>query len=258
MSRGRSIAFVLLFLSGAATASGQQAEGAPDSTSGTGLDAASAVEQLRPAPADFWTSLRRIILPRQVSLVYDLRSFIAAQRPLNPRSREGDLRRLDAIYLHAVYLAEGDPYLALFALSFATLPYHTFPARIPLFNFGITVPVSTESHAAFEQRMENLPGLLLRDSPRSLDRDKLPHFFGSAWLQCVTRNPALVETAGELLETGEEIFKLEGSRDPRDIMVNRLGADFAMALQRHEDVLPSEIFKQSDESIHGHTTHSHR
>jgi hypothetical protein len=201
------------------------------------------VEVLREAPGGLWAFFRRLLLPRELSLVYDLRALISAQQPPYPPGRLADLRRLDAIYMRAVYLAEGDPFLALFALSFATLPYHTFPARVPLFDIGVTIPVSTESHEDFSRRMKNLPGRLFPDSPPSLDRDKLPHFFGSAWLQCVSRNPDLVEMAGELLELAEEMFKLEGSRDERDIIVNRLGVDFAIALQQHRQVLPSDIFK---------------
>ncbi len=246
MARGRSIAFLVLFAPCVFSAAGQQVDRNASQPPEGDLRLRRDAEVLRVVPEGVWPFVRRMMLPREMSLVYELRTFIAAQRPLLNRSRAGDLRRLDAIYIHAVYLAEGDPYLALLALSFATLPYHTFPARVPLLDFGLTVPVSTESHEAFRRRMDNLPGLLLPDSPRSLDRDKLPHFFGSAWLQCVTNNPALVEMAGELLETGEEIFKLEGSRDERDIAVNRLGAEFAIALQRHEDVLPSDIFKRYD------------
>ncbi len=208
-------------------------------------------ERLREAPDGVWPVIRRLLLPKELSVAYDLRALIAAQRPLAPRSREGDLRRLDAIYLRAVYLAEGDPFVALLALSLATLPYHTFPARVPLLGITVTVPVSTESHEAFERRMTNLPGMLLRDSPHSLDRDKLPHFFGSAWMQCVLSNAAVVESAGEILEFGEELFKLEGSRDERDIVVNRLGIAFAVALQQHRRVLPSDIFKSMDRSAHG-------
>jgi hypothetical protein len=52
-----------------------------------------------------------------------------------------------------------------------------------------------------------------------------------------------VTLVGEMLELGEEVFKLEGSRDERDILVNRLGIDFAIALQQHQQVLPSEFFK---------------
>ena len=209
-----------------------------------GVARESGVAPARSRADGFWPALRRTVLPRELSLVYDLRAFIAEQPPLHPRSREGDLARLDVIYRRAVYLAEGDGSRALLALAFATLPYHTFPARIPLLGFGVTVPVSTESEASFARRMASLPGLLFPDSPPQLDRDKLPHFFGSAGLQVALRNEEITALAGELLETGEELFKLEGFRDERDLMVNRLGACFGLALQRHRRVLPSDLFRQ--------------
>lgn len=199
-------------------------------------------ERLRLPRETVWTGLRRILLPRELSLVYDLRALITAQQPLAPRTRQADLRRLDAIYVHAVYLAEGDIALTLFALAVATLPYHTFPARIPLLGWSVTVPVSTESREDFSRRLANLPGLLLADSPPQLDRDKLPHFFGSAWLHCTLRDEELTMAAGELIEIGEEVFKLEGFRDERDLVANRLGASFADALMRQRRVLPSDIF----------------
>ncbi|MBN1447449.1 MAG: hypothetical protein JXA28_05920 [Bacteroidetes bacterium] len=141
-----------------------------------------------------------------------------------------------------MYLAEGDPSLAVLGCAWATLPYHTFPARVPLLDVGVTVPVSTESRDAFKRRMANLPGKLFSDSSGPLDRDKLPHFFGSAWLQLKTGREELVVFAGEALEWAEEIFKLEGSRDPRDIVANCLGIHFALELLAHRDVHPSEIF----------------
>lgn len=196
------------------------------------------------SPCDgFWPQLRRVLLPRELSLVYDLRNIIAAMPALHPRERDTDLDRLDAIYRRAVHLAEGDAFLALFALGFATLPYHTFPARIPLLDLGVMVPVSTESAEAYARRMAALPGILLPDSPPQLDRDKLPHFFGSAWLQVALRDEEITVFAGELLELGEELFKLEGFRDERDLLVNHLGARFGRALQRHRRVLPSDLFR---------------
>ena len=190
-----------------------------------------------------WLFLRGIILPDELSLIYELRAWLRRQDPLHPRTREGDLRRTDEIYRRAVYLAEGDAVLAMLGCAWATLPYHTFPARIPLIDVGITVPVSTERRDAFERRMANIPGMLFPDSPRGLDRDKLPHFFGSAWLQLLTGRPGLAVFAGEALEWAESVFKLEGSRDARDIAVNRLGVRFARELQAHRDVLPSDILK---------------
>lgn len=191
-----------------------------------------------------WLLLRHFIFPQELNLIYDLRAWIAELPAPGDRTREGDLRRTDEIYDHAVYLAEGDAARAILACAWATLPYHTFPARIPLLDIGITVPVSTESRAVFDQRMKNLPGKLFEDSPRGLDRDKVPHFFGSAWLQLATRQPMIAEAAGELLELSEAVFKLEGSRDPRDIAVNRLGVCFAIALQRQQNIHPSDILKR--------------
>ncbi len=190
-----------------------------------------------------WLFLRGFILPDELTLIYELRSWLSRQDPLHPRTRAGDLRRTDEIYHRAVYLAEGDAVLAMLGCAWATLPYHTFPARVPLIDVGITVPVSTERRDAFERRMANIPGMLFSDSPRALDRDKLPHFFGSAWLQLLTGRPGVATFAGEALEWAESIFKLEGSRDARDIAVNHLGVQFARALQQHRDVLPSDILK---------------
>ena len=190
-----------------------------------------------------WLFLRGLVLPDELNLIYELRAWLSSLEPLQPRTRAGDLRRTDEIYRHAVYLAEGDAVMAMLACAWATLPYHTFPARIPLIDIGITVPVSTEHRDAFEQRMKNIPGMLFSDSPRALDRDKLPHFFGSAWLQLLTGRPELALFAGEALEWAESVFKLEGSRDIRDIAVNRLGVRFARELQARHDRMPSEILK---------------
>jgi hypothetical protein len=188
-----------------------------------------------------WHVLRRVLLPRELRVMYELRSWITERRTPERRERRAELQRMDEIYQHAVYLSEGDASCAMLACAWATLPYHTFPARVPLIDLAVTVPVSTESVSRYERRMANLPGKLFPDTPRGLDRDKLPHFFGSAWLQLFTNTPGVVALAGELLEWSEAVFKLEGSRDPRDIAINRLGICFAQALQRQRNTMPSDI-----------------
>ena len=194
-----------------------------------------------------WSLLRRalarLFLPFELAVMYELRDWIRALPVSASRPREEELSRVDEIYRRAVYLSEGDAQTALFACSWATLPYHRFPARIPLIGIALTVPVSTETRADFERRMERLPGRLFEDSPRGLDRDKLPHFFGTAWLYLATRSPVLALGAGEMLELGEAVFKVEGSRDPRDILVNQLGMCFAEALVHGRDLRPSQILK---------------
>ncbi len=204
-----------------------------------------------------WTQLRRMLLPEPTGIMLELRDHITKLEPQLKRTRESDLARLDEIFERAVYLAEGDAMQALLILTWATLPYHRFPAVLPLLNWTITVPVSTETRAAFDRRLANLPGVLLKDSPASLDRDKLPHFFGSAWLQCALNSSEIADTGGSMLEWMEEMFKLEGFRDERDIVVNRLGIIFGMQLQRQRAVRPSDIF-MLDLDYHESTKNSRR
>ncbi|MCZ7555607.1 MAG: hypothetical protein M5R41_04295 [Bacteroidia bacterium] len=201
-----------------------------------------------------WAMLRRALLPEPLGIMYELRGYITDLELTEPRTQERDLRLLDALFDHAVYLAEGDIQAALLALTWATLPYHRFPAVVPLLGWTITVPVSTESRSDFQRRLANLPGLLLPDTPPSLDRDKLPHFFGSAYLQTVVNEPSLADVLGYGVEWFEQVFKLEGFHDDRDIMVNRMGIVFAMQLQRQRAVRPSDIFhhwsKNNESSTH--------
>jgi len=203
----------------------------------------SEAENARGVTHSVWRILRRVLFPFELAVMYELREYISDLPLPESRTRETDLQRLDEIYDHAVYLAEGDAKTALLASAWATLPYHRFPAVVPLLGWTVTVPVSTESVASYRRRLANLPGKLFLDSPPSLDRDKLPHFFGSAWMQCVFNAPELVDTAGEMIELFEAVFKLEGSRDPRDIIANRLGICFAMYLQSRLAVRPSDIFR---------------
>lgn len=199
--------------------------------------------QSQTALGDIWRTVRKVLLPEYVSGTYELRTFIATQPPMQ-YSREAHLARLNRIWNYAVYLSEGDIQTALFISTIATIPYHTFPAYVPLLGFGVTVPVSTESRAAFEKRYENLPALLYENSPGGGDRDKLPHFFGAAFIQYRGRSPLLSAFAGESIEIAEKFFKLEGAYDARDIDVNYRGIAFAQTLRNGKDALPSEYFNE--------------
>lgn len=183
----------------------------------------------------------RLFLPHVFTDVYALRAAIVDLGDSLPDTRAAHLERIDRIYLEAVRIAEGDPMHALLLCSIATLPYWKFPAYVPLAGWVITVPVSTESHADFTARLSALPSMLLADSRPGQDRDKLPHFFGSAWLHCVLRSRPLVDLIGRLIEAAESVFKLEGARDPRDLDAGWLGAAFGDALGDDEDALPSRV-----------------
>lgn len=206
-----------------------------------------------PAPRG-GTTLEGLVFPRAWLLQHRLRADIAAMQHPACGARPCDLLRLDAIWERAVYLADGDAQDALLAAAMATLPYRRFPARLPVIGLEFTVPVSSESEEEFLRRLARLPGLLFADTPAGFDRDKLPHFFGSAWLQFQLREPDAVLFMGRTVEVLESGFELEGALDARDLRADRLGALFARTLQRGRFIRPSQMFLRYDalRARHGH------
>ncbi len=194
---------------------------------------------------DLWKLIRNIILPDQLKHFYELREYIASDEfSKKTDTLKSDLR-VDEIFFQAVKITEGDVVESLLISSVATLPYHTFDAVVPILRLVITVPVSTESFRQYQKRLHNLPSKIFLDSKTDEDKDKLTHFFGSAYLTCVLRNSGTVEGIGHIVEWMESVFKLEGSRDERDINANIQGIIFATALMEHRNVVPSEFLHVS-------------
>ena len=186
------------------------------------------------------------VLPDLVRDVYAARETIAAMSDTLPDAREAHVRRIDNIYLACIRIAEGDPTRALLLCAIATLPYHRFPATIPLTGLVVHVPVSTESLAMFGRRVSHLPTRLLPDSLHGAGADKLPHFFGSAYLRISTGSSIIAELLGRSVELGEAVFKLEGFSDSNDLRANEFGMRFGDALLADENALPSSVlFSQS-------------
>ncbi|NOY07076.1 MAG: hypothetical protein GXO82_10700 [Chlorobi bacterium] len=181
----------------------------------------------------------RFIIPREIEQIHRLRSYIASDSFSPDSLRTSQRARIDSIFFTALRISEGSTLAALRIAAFATIPYYTFPAIIPLVRWVIWIPVTTESREEFEKRFRNLPTDFLSDSSPGNDRDKLPHFFGSAFITCSTRDPVYAEMAGRIIEWLELAFKLEGSMDPRDIEVNAMGAEFGMALMQGRKMSPS-------------------
>ena len=201
----------------------------------------------QPANKSLWQEIRRYLLPDELAHVYELRAIIGSftefSHDPDPRVRQAqDLSRLDSMYLRAIALCEGDIQEALVVIAAATLPYHTFPAVVPLTGIVFWVPVSTESAGDFNFRLHALPSQLFLDTPIGGDRDKLPHFFGSAWLYSVTKSNAIVTLIGRSVEIFESLFKLEGAFDERDMQSDSLGIEFAKQIMENNDALPSHVF----------------
>ncbi len=187
--------------------------------------------------------LKRVFLPPPFERAGMLQDSLAMAFTSLDTSREASLARLDSIFLKALEITEGDMEESLFISAISTIPYKSFLATLPVLGGAVSVPVSFESAEAFLLRREHLPTHLLRASPREGDRDKLPHFFGSAWLQLRLRNPAVARSLGYGVEVFERMFFLEGAFDDRDIDANILGIAFAEALMRERNVLPSRMWR---------------
>lgn len=177
-----------------------------------------------------------------------VRDQISLKRYLrDPRFRA--LRRLcndtiaaDAIFMKAMEIADGDIRHALLVAMFGAMDHFRLGLRIPFFGV-LNLPLTTESDSTFRVRHENLPGHILQDSigRAGTDRDKLQHFFGSAFVRYFTNSSAIATLLGDFVEEGEAAFVAGGANDERDQMANRLGREFGRRLLEGEDVMPSDV-----------------
>ncbi len=85
------------------------------------------------------------------------------------------------------------------------------------------------------------PLTIFPDSPPDEfgDKDKLQHFFGSAFLAYLFGSSAPAERVGDFIEWGEDAFVVDGSYDLRDLEANGRGRRFAARLREDREALPS-------------------
>jgi hypothetical protein len=189
-----------------------------------------------------WYSIGEIIVSEVIINTYRMRDFISSEYFFEFKKNNGDMRAIDEIYNYAFWLTDGDIPQALFISAFSTLPYKSTPAKLPFTNIDIMFYFSLESESNFKKRFNNLPSQFLSDSPKGSfgDKDKLSHYFGSAYLSYVTNLKVVPEYVGYMIEVGEALFKFEGFFDERDMKVNSLGADYGLALLHDYKCMPSE------------------
>jgi hypothetical protein len=185
--------------------------------------------------------------PQQSELsrtVNDISSFIASDYFVNLRNKIGDVSAADSIFKHATASANGNISNALLSLMLATVPYREVPIQIPLINSTIDFPLTSADEETFLEKNENLPRYLFFDTPQNNygDKDKLAHFFGSAFLSYESHLFDMGKLIGYFVEAFEENFKVQSSVDIRDLDVNDYGRLFGKLLQENKDLLPSQIF----------------
>ncbi len=171
-----------------------------------------------------------------------IRSYIR-----DPRFKEltqlcGDLRAVDGIYLKALKIADYDIARGLFLSLMGTLEHQSVEFKIPVLGvFG--VPLTFEEDSLFRCRRDNLPSKVYPDTPPEGDRDKLQHFFASAYLAYSSDSPELAKQSGNFVEWGESKFIVGGADDPRDKRANKHGDAFGRDLLVVKTLLPSDYLR---------------
>lgn len=187
------------------------------------------------------TFLSEIFTPQIITDIRYIRQYISDQRFQVLRNRFGGIRALDAIYLKSLKIADHNIARALFISFLAVLEHRNVDIKIPIIG-SLRIPLTFERDSIFTIRTNHLPSLIYSDSPVTLagDRDKLQHFFGSAYLSYVTEAPDFARTAGILIEWGEAAFIVGGADDLRDKRANRQGERFGEDLLIVTNLLPSD------------------
>lgn len=186
------------------------------------------------------------IFPQQSSLskaVNYISSYIASDEFNELKERIDNLPAIDSIYVKALEYKKYDYSEALLALTFATLPYREVPIRIPLINITLNFPLFAADDSTYNLKNKNLSSKLFYDTPPGNfgDKDKLAHFFGTAFWSYNQLFFDLAFVIGYFVEAFEESFKVQSVIDERDLEANYLGNIFGKLLKKDKSILPSEV-----------------
>lgn len=175
----------------------------------------------------------------------ELKQFIRSDTFQKIRESMSEVKSVDAIYVRAMQLTHNNTGIALLLSTLATFDHRILQFNVPIFSFAI--PLSDESGEEFTRRVNNLPIHLFSDSPNNRygDRDKLQHFFGSAFITFAFESRGLAERIGLAIEHGERSIIIGGALDDRDMHVNTYGQQFGTALIDNPYRYPSEFLLQT-------------
>jgi hypothetical protein len=186
-----------------------------------------------------------LVVPKLLQDIFQLKEFVRSSDFAGFRLRSGDLRAVDAIFERALNLSWNNVYEALFISFLATMEHRRVGVKLPVIGSLIWLPLTSEFEDEFDARVNALPSKLYADTPpgRSGDRDKLQHFFGSAFLAYSFESQEAAERIGYFVEWGEPQFVVGGVYDDRDIRANRQGQQFGIQLLQRTSARPSSFFK---------------
>ena len=173
-----------------------------------------------------------------------LSKFIASDYFASLKKHSTDTELVDTLYLRSVKFYNNDLSESMLALTFACLPYKEMHLKIPVIQIMWTIPLPAVPSPLFDRKTKNLPSKLFADSPDNDfgDKDKLPHFFGTAFIEYNFSFFNISKFLGIFVEKFEETFYVQGAMDKRDLLIDRLGAKFGKGLKNNRNLLPSELF----------------
>jgi|WetSurMetagenome_2_1015567.scaffolds.fasta_scaffold274239_2 hypothetical protein len=180
-----------------------------------------------------------IFTPEIIKETKQIRAYIRDPRFVLLVKRCSDVQAMDFIYLKALKISDHNLSRALFLSMIACLEHQNVDLKMPLVG-SLGVPLTFEEDSIFKARFANLPSRLYADSPREGDKDKLQHFFGSAYIAYASESRELARTSGNLIEWGEAQFVVGGVDDPRDRRSNKQGERFGHDLLTVKNLLPSD------------------
>jgi hypothetical protein len=181
------------------------------------------------------------VFPKVIQDGYQLKEYIRNEEFASIRSQRGDLNAVDAIFSEAMRLSWNNVYEALLISLVATMDHSKFGVKLPVVGPLLWFPLTSEFEEDFRERVAALPRLLYSDSPDKAigDRDKLQHFFGSAFLTYALESRDGAQRVGEFIEWGEDKVIVDGALDERDFRANNHGQEFGLALLNDKGMKPS-------------------
>ena len=155
---------------------------------------------------------------------------------------KSDLQQIDSIYLQQLNYQQKDFKEALLSLTFALVLVRKVNIKFPIFGM-INYPLVSVSDSLFELKNKFTPKYIFFDTQLNEfgDKDKLSHFFGSAFISYSSNIFDFGDLIGYFIEVFEENFKIQSSIDKRDMVANNLGKIFGELLKKNKNILPSQI-----------------
>jgi len=174
-----------------------------------------------------------------------LSNYILSDEYTSIKNSNDDLSMIDSLYKKAVSYHKGKIDEALLTVTFTSLAFYELPLLVPMIGIKINLPLVKVDRNLFEKKIDALPKNLFFNTPKNKfgDKDKIAHFFGSAYFSNTVTIFKLSKFMGIFVEFFEAAFKVDGFLDYRDMKVNNLGELFGLALRENPDLMPSQVLK---------------